>query len=137
MNKVWYSGSFCKADGYTLIEVLFAAALAGFVLIAILGTISLSASIYAESSKRVTAASIASHYMEEILKNPCFNNLQAIYNDGPNVRRPVEGYPGYSVNLKVKIRPGTGCDVKEISVTVYWICYGKERSLSVVGLRTR
>lgn len=84
-----------------------------------------------------TATMLAERYMEQIMSDPDWPNLQVNYNDSYPTRRDIPGYSAYKANLKVVVRPNTSNLLKEITVTVFWYDHGQENSLTIVNMRKR
>ncbi|MBI2265792.1 MAG: hypothetical protein HYU64_11545 [Armatimonadetes bacterium] len=123
--------------GATLPELLITTFVLAIGVLATLGVNSTAIHTLDSSKKAGTASLIAVQLMDEILTDPDFGRLQANFNDGPNVRRPVPDSPDFTSRLKVSIKPGTGGDLKIVSVTVFYWDGRRERDVTFVQIRKR
>lgn len=122
---------------FSLIEVIIAIGIFAVGILAILGSLPWAVDAEKVTEMFTSASVLAERYVEQIIFDPDYANLEVNYNDNYATRRVIPNYPAYKACLKVTPVPGTDGDLKKITVIIFWYTHGRENSFTLVNLRKR
>ena len=126
-----------KNKAFSLIEVIIAIGIFAVGILAILGNLPWAIDAEKVTEMFTSASILAERYMEQIIFDPDYANLEVNYNDTYTTRRTIPNYPAYKACLKVTQIAGTNGDLKKITVIIFWYAHGRENSYTLVNLRKR
>ncbi len=115
-----------KKSGFTLLEILIALIIFTLGIVVVAGLFSTGLINSLDTENTTIAMNLAQRRMEEI-RNLGFANI------ADEAKADVTGFAGFQREVEVDDPPGdpTTDDLKEITVTVYWIYKGEEVDVSL------
>lgn len=109
-----------RTDGFSLIEVVVALSVLGFVILGFAATTANLARSADESGERLVAVELLQSRLREITMDPDYDNLEARYD---SVEATIPGFPGYRRTTSVTrvIQPQAGGRRLDFQRVMVWV----------------